>query len=127
MRPSETFKTFIKDQLAAFGPVGIRNMFGGAGVYADDVMFALIADDTLYLKADDTTARAFEAEGMRPFTYTAKGAGGTRRMGAGGSSDCLRRQSEISEAEGKGHAQAKTADGLTASNVMAAGDVPGSG
>jgi len=73
MRPSESFKTFIKDQLAAFGPVGIRNMFGGAGVYADDVMFALIADDTLFLKADGTTARAFEAEGMRPFTYTAKG------------------------------------------------------
>ena len=48
-------------------------MFGGAGVYVDDVMFALIADDTLYLKADGTTASAFEDEGMKPFTYTAKG------------------------------------------------------
>ena len=73
MPPSEGFKDFIRDQLAGFGPVTIRNMFGGAGIYADDVMFALIADDTLYLKADDSTSPAFAAEGMEPFTYTAKG------------------------------------------------------
>jgi DNA transformation protein len=36
-------------------------------------MFALIADDTLYLKADGTTMPAFEAEGMKAFTYTSKG------------------------------------------------------
>jgi DNA transformation protein len=73
MAPSEGFKDFIKDQLAGFGPVSIRNMFGGAGVYADGVMFAILADDTLYLKADETSARAFEAEGMTPFTYTPEG------------------------------------------------------
>jgi DNA transformation protein len=70
---SESFQEFLKDQLAGFGPVTIRRMFGGAGVYADSVMFALIADDTLYLKADDKTAPSFEAEGMEPFTYETKG------------------------------------------------------
>jgi DNA transformation protein and related proteins len=73
MAPSEGFKDFIKDQLAGFGPVSIRNMFGGAGVYAEGVMFAILADDTLYLKADETSSRAFEAEGMSPFTYTPEG------------------------------------------------------
>lgn len=73
MPPSEGFKEFIRDQLAAFGPVSIRNMFGGAGIYADGVMFAILAGDTLYLKADETSSRAFAAEGMRPFTYTPKG------------------------------------------------------
>lgn len=73
MTASEGFKEFVTDQLAGFGPVRIRNMFGGAGDYADDVMFALIADDTLYLKANETTAPKFEAEGTEPFTYTAKG------------------------------------------------------
>lgn len=73
MTASEGFKDFITDQLASFGPVRIRNMFGGAGVYADDVMFALIADDTLYLKADESSVPAFEAEGMGPFTYKAEG------------------------------------------------------
>jgi DNA transformation protein and related proteins len=73
MAPSAGFKDFIKDQLAAFGPVTIRNMFGGAGVYADGVMFGLLANDVLYLKADAATAGAFEAEGMRPFTYQPEG------------------------------------------------------
>jgi DNA transformation protein len=73
MPPSEGFKDFIRDQIAGFGPVSIRNMFGGAGIYADGVMFAILKDDTLYLKADATTARAFAAEGMEPFTYRPAG------------------------------------------------------
>lgn len=73
MSTSDGFQAFLKDQLAGFGPIVIRRMFGGAGVYADSVMFALIADDTLYLKADATTSADFEAEGMGPFTYTAEG------------------------------------------------------
>jgi DNA transformation protein len=36
-------------------------------------MFALLANDVLYLKADEIAARAFEAEGMGPFTYTSEG------------------------------------------------------
>jgi DNA transformation protein and related proteins len=73
MPSSEGFKEFIADQLAGFGPVSIRNMFGGAGIYADGVMFAILARDTLYLKADEASSRAYADEGMEPFTYTAKG------------------------------------------------------
>lgn len=73
MTASDGFKDFIKDQFALFGRLRIRNMFGGAGVYAGDAMIALIADDTLYLKADETTVPAFEAEGMRPFVYETEG------------------------------------------------------
>jgi len=73
MAPTDGFKDFITDQLAGFGPVAIRNMFGGAGIYADGVMFGLLADDVLYLKADETSARAFAAEGMGPFTYEPAG------------------------------------------------------
>jgi DNA transformation protein len=70
---SDGYKTFLADLLSGFGPVTIRNMFGGAGVYADGVMFAILVDDTLYLKADGTSAAAFTAEGKRPFTYRPKG------------------------------------------------------
>jgi len=73
MAASEGFKDFIRDQLAGFGPVIIRNMFSGAGLYADGVMFAILANDVLYLKADETTAQAFAAEGMSPFTYRRAG------------------------------------------------------
>jgi DNA transformation protein len=44
-------------------------MFGGAGVYADGVMFGLIAGDTLHLKVDDTLKRDLAAEGSGPFVW----------------------------------------------------------
>jgi DNA transformation protein len=63
----------IADLFRVFGPVRVRRMFGGAGIYADEVMFGLIADDALYLKADPETSRAFAAEGEGPFVYGGKG------------------------------------------------------
>jgi DNA transformation protein len=70
---SEGFKEFVRDLLAQFRPVVIRNMFGGAGVYADGVMFAILANDAFYLKVDETSARAFADEGMQPFSYQTQG------------------------------------------------------
>ena len=63
----------LKELFAAFGPVSVRRMFGGAGIYAEGIMFALIADGELYLKADEETIPAFRAEGTGPFVYGAKG------------------------------------------------------
>jgi DNA transformation protein len=40
MPVSRAYKAFIQDLLSDFGPVNIRNMFSGAGIYADGVMFA---------------------------------------------------------------------------------------
>jgi DNA transformation protein len=73
MSASAEFTEFLKDQLAGFGPVTVRRMFGGAGIYHAGVMFALVIDDALYLKADTATRQDFESEGLPPFTYTAKG------------------------------------------------------
>lgn len=78
MTASDGFVELLKDSLHGLGPVSVRRMFGGAGVYADGVMFGLIADDTFYLKADDATKSAFEAEGLAPFVY--EGSGGTVAM-----------------------------------------------
>jgi DNA transformation protein and related proteins len=69
MSASPGFIELLKDTMRGLGPVSVRRMFGGAGVYADGVMFALVADDTLYLKADATSRVAFEAEGLQPFGY----------------------------------------------------------
>ena len=63
------FRDFVAEQLAVIGPVQIRSMFGGAGVFKDGRMFALIADAQLYFKADPSTVPRFEAEAMEPFTY----------------------------------------------------------
>lgn len=66
------FRTFVTEQLAVIGPVQVRSMFGGAGIFLDGMMFALIADDVLYFKADERTRAPFEAEGLQPFTYETK-------------------------------------------------------
>ena len=68
----------IVEMFAAFGPVVPRRMFSGFGVFSDGTMFALVARDTLYLKADPQTIAAFETEGQGPFTYAVKGAKGTK-------------------------------------------------
>lgn len=73
MSVSEEYKAFLEELFAGFAPVTIRNMFGGGGVYHDGVMFGLVASDTLYLKVDETNQGDFEAEDMKPFTYTGKG------------------------------------------------------
>ena len=68
----------IVEMFAAFGPVVPRRMFSGFGVFADGAMFALVARDTLYLKADPQTVAAFETEGQGPFTYAVKAAKGRK-------------------------------------------------
>lgn len=72
MSTSAEFLEFITEQMAGFGPIAVRRMFGGAGVFRDGLMFALIADEVLYLKADETTETDFKAEGVGPFTYQTK-------------------------------------------------------
>lgn len=42
-------------------------MFGGVGLYCDDVFFGIIARDRLYLKVDDTNRPDFQGAGMKPF------------------------------------------------------------
>ena len=62
----------IRELLSVFGPVAVRRMFGGAGIYAGGTMFALVADGVIYLKADAKNAPAFEREKLAPFTYATK-------------------------------------------------------
>jgi DNA transformation protein len=62
----------LMDVLRPLGGITPRRMFGGAGIFRDGVMFALISDEVLHLKADATTIPAFEAEGLGPFTYGTK-------------------------------------------------------
>ena len=59
--------------LAPLGPTRARRMFGGFGLYADDVFVAIVQDEQLYLKVDDTTRGRFEAAGCQPFIYDAAG------------------------------------------------------
>ena len=77
MTASAGFIELLEDLLAPLGVISIRKMFGGAGVYADGVVFAFIDRDALFLKTDEAGRTAFEAVGMGPFTYTTKHGPGT--------------------------------------------------
>jgi len=68
MAVSPGYQTFVLDQLRRVLPgVRAKRMFGGVGLYADELFFALIDDDALYLKVDDTTRPDFERRGLQPF------------------------------------------------------------
>ena len=69
MAASRDFTAFIQDLFAPLGGVATRPMFGGTGVYSRGVMFGLVFDDALYLKADGESRAAFEAKGSGPFVY----------------------------------------------------------
>jgi DNA transformation protein len=64
---SDEFVDYVIDQLAAWGEVTVRKMFGGAGLYRDGTMFGLIADDVAYLKVDDSNREDFVKAGASPF------------------------------------------------------------
>lgn len=67
------FGEFLQELLAPVGTVTLRRMFGGTGVFCDGLMFGIVADEVLFLKVDDTNRAAYEAEGLEPLTYEAKG------------------------------------------------------
>jgi DNA transformation protein len=66
---SASFHAFVQELFAGMGSVQIKRMFGGAGGYADGVMFLLLADDTIYLKIDAALKAELGAAGSQPFVW----------------------------------------------------------
>lgn len=62
----------IRELFEGLGPVSVRRMFGGKGIYHHGVIFALILRDELMLKGDDGLAADYEAAGGRRWTYVNK-------------------------------------------------------
>jgi DNA transformation protein and related proteins len=74
MAVTAAFRAFALESLGRVAPVTARSMFGGVGIYSEGVFFALIDDNAVYLKVDDSTRGDFEAVGMGPFRpYGEKG------------------------------------------------------
>ncbi len=63
----------VVDLLYSFGPCEVRRMFGGFGIFHQELMFGLIAECSLYLKSDAESRDVFEAGGSVAFTYHKKG------------------------------------------------------
>ena len=70
---SDEYIQFLREVFARFGAISARKMFGGYGIYHQGLMFALVADDTLYLKVDAATKALFEDAGLPPFQFEQRG------------------------------------------------------
>ena len=61
---------FIRDLFAPFGPVTMKRLFGGAGLYREGFIFGLVFDGAIFLKVDETSIPDFEREGSGPLVYS---------------------------------------------------------
>jgi DNA transformation protein and related proteins len=64
------FIDWVKEVFAPFGPVTVKRMFGGGGVWFEGTMFALLSDERIYLKTGPSNRAAFESEGSEEFVWT---------------------------------------------------------
>lgn len=67
MPVSDSYRAYVLEQLEGIGRLRSRSMFGGVGLYGEDLFFALIANNTLYFKVDESNRDDFTARGMGPF------------------------------------------------------------
>lgn len=72
MAASSAFLEMLYEMLAPLGSISARRMFGGAALYCDGRLFALIMNDELFFKVDDVNQPSYAAEGSAPFTYAGK-------------------------------------------------------
>jgi len=69
----DEFLEYVMELFGPFGTVVPRRLFGGYGVYLDGLMFAIVSEDSLYLKSDQMNRVEFEQAGCEVFGYARKG------------------------------------------------------
>jgi DNA transformation protein len=78
---SPGFTDYALELLAGLGRVEAKRMFGGAGLYRDGVMFALLDDDVLFFRVDAKLEAELKEQGSAPWVYSMKKDGAVRDMG----------------------------------------------
>jgi DNA transformation protein len=73
MSVRDEFAKHLRDLLQPLGQVRLRRMFGGYGIYADELFFAVIVDQQLYFKVDAVSRPLFEAAGLGEWIYVKDG------------------------------------------------------
>ena len=69
MKVSPEYLNFIMDKLSPIGDVRSRAMFGGYGIFYQGSMFALIAEDVLYFKVNESNRDRYEKARSKPFPH----------------------------------------------------------
>ena len=67
MTVSSDFLAYVLEQLVGLAGLSARRMFGGVGLYCEELFFGLIDNDTLYLRVNDDNRADYTARRMSPF------------------------------------------------------------
>jgi len=68
----ESFKDFVLYQLSGLDDVEARRMFGGFGLYQDEIFFGIVHRGRIYFKIDESTVGEYRKRKMKPFRANAK-------------------------------------------------------
>lgn len=63
---------WVAEAMAPVGTITSRAMMGGATLYCDGVVFAIVVEDALWLKADKVSDAMWDNVGAARFTFTRK-------------------------------------------------------
>ena len=69
---ANSFHQYVTELFAGLGAVTIKRMFGGAGGYADGVMFLLLDSEAVHLKVDDALKAELRKAGSKPWIWQPK-------------------------------------------------------
>lgn len=72
MAVDNQFQALVLDQLAKFGEVDAKKMFGGIGLFHKGLMFGMIGGNTFKLKVDEHNKADYQARGMEPHQSATK-------------------------------------------------------
>lgn len=75
---SPGFPDYVLELIAGFGKVEVRRMFGGAMLSRGGVGFAILDDDTFFLKSDPILGAELKKQGSKPWSYSLKKDGTVR-------------------------------------------------
>ena len=68
----EGLYAWVQEALEPLGAVTMRKMMGGATLYLDGIVFAILHEGEIWLKADAETDAIWDAEGCERFSMTFK-------------------------------------------------------
>ena len=72
MNKNQNFHEFVvSDLLTGIDGISSKALFGGYGIYKNGVIFAVIADATLYFRVDAETKKDYQKHSSEPFVYQA--------------------------------------------------------
>ncbi|HEY9554812.1 TfoX/Sxy family protein [Allosphingosinicella sp.] len=72
MAVDEGLCAWVQEALEPLGPVTMRKMMGGATLYLDGTIFAILDEGEIWFKADAETDTIWDAEGCERFSMTFK-------------------------------------------------------